>query len=459
MQTKIANGHYVRKLLKLFFPIIFGQLAQTSMSVVDTIMAGAAGTVELSGVAIGASFFNPALFALIGLTLAIQPVIAQLRGSGRRDLISQRMQSAFIVCMSCAVLMALALCFVHLLYEFIPADPDMIRVATGYLYATAAGIPGIIFFNILRSYCEGLGNTMPTLFFGFICLALNIPLNYIFIFGKFGAPALGGIGCGVATSLTLYIAALLLFIYLKVARFNHDCRILSKYYDFSFEECRNFFRLALPLALSSAIEIACFSIAALILSPFGPIVVAAHSIAINVSGLFFMVPMSLAMAATIKVGEYIGAGNWERTEAFTKSAYKVNFVLYALSFTVMILFCHEIAELYSGDNQVIDLAAGLLILCSVYMLPDSIQMMSIGILRGFKDSKTIFIVSLFAYWVIGTPLGYLLSWGALGLPQLKAQGIWIGFIFGLTTSAVIYVVRIIKLFRSRKLPKGMKLKI
>ena len=447
-------GTDIRRTFRLFWPIFLGQLASSSMGVVDTVMAGAAGTIELSGVAIGASFYWPCVLFVMGMTLAIPPTIAHLRGAGRSSEVAAKVHLATVICLVTSVVVGILMTMLPLFYKLIPdVDQDMVRVGQGYLIAVALGMPGFAMFNILRGYWEGLGNTLPTSVFGFIALFLNIPLNYIFIFGKLGMPALGGIGCGVATTITIYITVILMFIYVQKSRFYEHYRIYRHNYKISWVEVKSFLRFALPLALSTTIEVTCFSLVAVLLSPFGPITVAAHTIAMNISGVIFMIPLSIASATTIRVGEAMGAMHWCRALRTTLGAYTMGLVCYVLCFTGLYFLHADIIGLYTSDGAVQTLAVVLVMFCVAYLFPDSLQMICIGVLRGFKDSKTIFIVTVISYWVIGMPIGYSLAYGLVGDHKMGAQGFWIGFICALSCASILYVLRIIFLYRSRKLPK------
>lgn len=445
----------IRRTFKLFWPIFLGQLATTSMGVVDTVMAGMAGTIELSGVAIGASFYWPSVLFVVGLTFAIQPTIAHLRGAGKNIDIPNKMHLASVICLTVSVIVGVIVMLLPLLYKLVDGiDQEMVRIGQGYLIAVGLGMPGFAFYSILRGYWEGMGNTMPTLIFGFVALLLNIPLNYIFIFGKLGMPELGGIGCGVATSLTMYLTNILAFYYVRKHPFFAECRIYQRFYSISWPEVKQFLHFALPLALSATVEVLCFSIVALLLSPFGPVVVASHSIAMNVSGLLFMVPLSTASAVTVRVGEAMGAGHWHRAKRSTLGAFYMTFFFYIFA-VLLLVFGHDfIISLYSNDPDVRVLASLLLLFCAAYQLPDCLQQVSIGILRGFKDSKVIFIVTIISYWIVGMPIGYSLAYGLFG-EQMAAQGFWIGFICALTVATLLYVSRIMFLYRTRKVPKTM----
>ena len=446
----------IRRMLRLFWPIICGQLAFNSMSVVDTVMAGAAGPLELSGVAIGASLFFPLLFTMVGLSSAIQPITAFLTGAGRQDEIPDRLHQITVVCLILSLALSALVALIPQVYRFIPADGAMIAVATGYLYALAPAVPLMILFNVLRGYCEGLGITAPTLWFGFIQLFLNIPLNYVFIFGRLGVPAFGGIGCGIASALTAALSAVLFVAYIEISPRFARVRLYRRWYPLSRAYIRRFLKLGVPLALSATMEMACFATAALILSPFGPAVVSAHTITLNISGMLFMLPLSVAVVSTIRTGMAMGAGDWHRCALTVRAGFIISGFFYICSTLLLLFGRHFLAGLYSDDEEIIALTASLLLLNCLYLLPDHIQMECIGILRGFKDSRTIFCVTLVSYWVIGMPLGVSLAWGLCGEP-LKAYGIWIGFTGALTAAMAIYAARLAVLFKTRRLPRALRL--
>ena len=265
--------------MKLFFPIISGQLCQQAIGVTDTVMAGAAGASELSGVALGASFFVPCMLAMTGMSLGIHPTVTRLLGAGRECEIPSRVRQAALVLLGFAFFLIALLLLLRPIYALIPSDPRMLEVARGYLAAVCFALPALAVCSLLRGFCESLSRTLPTLVFGLVCFALNVPLNWIFIYGKFGMPALGGIGCGVATALTLNIAALLFALWIARAKFCARYRFWQKSVSSGLQGCVSYLKLGAPLALSSAIEGAAFALSALIISPFGPEIVAAHSVA------------------------------------------------------------------------------------------------------------------------------------------------------------------------------------
>lgn len=439
--------------LSLFLPLFMGQLAATSMGVVDTVMAGAAGTLELSGVAIGSSIFWPSELFVVGMALAIHPLIANLVGNGQLYKVALRMQVATVCTLACAAIIGVIIMLVPLVYRMFPSvDQDMVNIGHSYLIAVGLAMPGFAMFNVLRAYWEGLGKTGPTLMFACMALVLNIPLNYIFIFGHLGMPALGGVGCGVATALSIYFTVIGMLFYVKKSPAFAKVRIYQKWEPMTWYQCWSFLKLSLPLGIAGMIETLCFSLVAIMLSPFGPVVVASHTIAMNVSGLLAIVPIALSSTASIEVGEAMGTNSWSHARKRALSSTSLAVAFYVIGASVLFFMGEQIAALYSDDAEVLLLAPVLMMYCVVFFFPETLQVMAIGILRGFKDSRTIFLITIVAYWIVGMPIGYSLGYGYLGDALEGAEGFWLGFIFSLTCASVLLGGRLLYLFIKEKNP-------
>ena len=450
-ELKRKWGGMLWNTLWLFFPIFIGQLAATSMGVVDTVMAGAAGTIELSGVAIGSSIFWPSELFVVGLSLAIHPVIANLVGAKNLSLIPERMQVATVVCLAFSVLVGIVMVLIPFVYRLLPhVDAQMVSIGHGYLLAVGAAMPAYAMFNVLRTYWEGLGKTWPTLCFGCMALLLNIPLNYIFIFGHLGMPALGGMGCGVATALTMYLTVATMLLFVQKHKLFAAVRLYRRFYKVPVREYVTFAKYALPLGVAGMVETLCFSLVSLLLSPFGPVVVASHTIAMNVSGLLVIVPLALSSVASIEVGEAMGRNNWDLARRRAGSAVFLALSFYAFALLALLLGKDLIASWYSNDVEVLALAPVLMLYCAVFLLPDTLQLMAGGILRGFKDTHTIFIITVVAYWVIGMPIGFGLGYGYISGALEGAYGFWLGFICSLSCASVLLILRARYLFKHKR---------
>ncbi|WP_058909903.1 MdtK family multidrug efflux MATE transporter [Entomohabitans teleogrylli] len=431
-----------RQLLALAIPVILAQVAQTAMGFVDTVMAGGYSATDMAAVAIGTSIWLPAILFGHGLLLALTPVIAQLNGSGRRDRIAHQVRQGFwlaaIVSLMVMVVLWNAGYIIRAMHNI---DPALADKAVGYLRALLWGAPGYLFFQVARNQCEGLAKTKPGMVIGFIGLLVNIPVNYIFIYGHFGMPELGGVGCGVATAAVYWVMFAAMLYWIKRARSMRDIRNPGHFGKPDSAVMLRLVQLGLPIALALFFEVTLFAVVALLVSPLGIVDVAGHQIALNFSSLMFVLPMSLSAAVTIRVGFRLGEGSTlnAQTSAWTGLGVGVSMACLTALFTI--LFREPIALLYNDNPEVITLATQLMLLAAVYQISDSIQVIGSGILRGYKDTRSIFFITFIAYWILGLPSGYVLALTDLVAPRMGPAGFWIGFIIGLTSAAILMMAR------------------
>lgn len=444
------KGVYVQKyltearvLLALAIPVILAQIAQTSMGVVDTIMAGGVSATDMAAVAVGTSIWLPAILFGHGLLLALTPTVAQLNGAGRRDKIAHQIQQGFWLASGVSVLIIAVLyhCdqIIGLMHNI---DPQLKTKAIGYLHAIMWGAPGYLFFQVLRVQCEGLSKTKPGMVFGFIGLLVNIPVNYIFIYGKFGAPALGGVGCGVATGTVYWVMFLMMRYYVKRAYFMKDIVAPSQFAKPDWVTLKRLIGLGLPIGLALFFEVTLFAIVALLVSPLGIVAVASHQIALSLGSVMFVIPLSLGMASTIRVGSRLGESSIEGAKVAAYTSIFTGIVIACISASLSVLFRTQIAGLYNDNPEVITLASSLMLLAAVYQISDAIQVIGTGVLRGYKDTRSIFYITFVAYWVLGLPVGYTLGLTDYIVPAMGPSGFWWGFILGLTFAAVMVTLRI-----------------
>lgn len=437
-----------RQLLALAIPVILAQVAQTAMGFVDTIMAGAVSATDMAAVAVGTSVWLPAILFGHGLILALTPVVAQLNGSGRRDRIARQVRQAYWLAALVAVLiMAVLWNAGYMIRAMHNIDPALTDKAVGYLRALLWGAPGYLFFQVARNQCEGLSKTKPGMVMGFIGLLVNIPVNYIFIYGHFGMPALGGVGCGVATASVYWVIFIVMRLWIKRARSMHDITLPGYFSAPDWAVLKRLTLLGLPVALALFFEVTLFAVVALLVSPLGIVDVAGHQIALNFSSLMFVLPLSLGVATTIRVGFRLGQGSVEAAKVAAWTGQGVGIMMAACTALFTVTFREQIALLYNDNPQVVALAAQLMLLAAVYQFSDSIQVIGSGILRGYKDTRSIFFITLVAYWVIGLPSGYLLALTDWLVPAMGPAGFWCGFILGLTSAAIMMIWRIRRLQR------------
>uniref|UniRef100_A0A486XQY4 Multidrug-efflux transporter n=1 Tax=Rheinheimera sp. BAL341 TaxID=1708203 RepID=A0A486XQY4_9GAMM len=429
-----------RTILKLSGPIVLAQLTQTLMYFVDTVMAGRYSAVDMAAIAVASGLWFPVVMTMQGLLLALTPIVAQYYGSKQVKPVTHFTLQAMYLAMALA-----AMLFVLMLYVQVPIDllnmEDNLRQKTlDYLYYVSFGLFPAAGYMVLRSMFEGIGNTKASMWISFVGILVNIPANYVFIYGKLGMPALGGAGCGIATALVFLAMFIAMLIYGWFSRSTARYRTHPDSYRLNLKDIWQIICIGTPIAFSIFFEVTLFACIPLAIVHLGPIMVAGHQIAQNYSGIVFMLPLSLGMATTIRVGHLVGQQSiLELKKAISTAiilAVLMSFVIASLTY----LLRGNIASLYSPDASVVALASSLLILACFYQVSDAIQVVSACALRGMKVTKPVFFITLIAYWPIGFGLGAVLGltdW--LGAP-MGAHGFWIGIIAGLSVAAIMLAI-------------------
>lgn len=431
-----------RQLVRLASPILVAQVAQVAMSFVDTVMAGQVSAVDLAAVSVASSFWLPIILLTQGIIMALTPIVSQLNGARKRDEIRPAVHQGFWLALMVTPIAMVALYFSPLALQFMDVDPVMAAKTAGYLHAILWGLPAFVMFQVLRNFSEGLSHTMPTMVIGFVGLAVNIPANTIFIHGLFGMPKLGGVGCGVATAIVLWAMLLAMIIYVKLSPHFKKINLFAQLVRPNGSRIWRLFRLGFPIAMAIFCEVTLFTVVALMLAPFGAETVASHQIALNFSSLVFMLPLSIGVGVTIRVGHSIGEGLPDHARVSARTGIMLGMAVAVCTAALTVLLREQIATIYTDDLQVITLAATLLFFAAIYQVSDSVQVVAAAALRGYKDTKAIFYVTIVAYWGLGLPTGMILGLTDWAVPRMGPQGFWVGFIVGLTGAALMLGARL-----------------
>jgi MATE family multidrug resistance protein len=325
------------------------------------------------------------------------------------------------------------------LLRAVGVDPQIIPVAEGYLRALAWGAPAICLVFLLRFFSEGSGHTRPTMFYGLLGALLNIPLNYVLMFGKLGFPAMGTVGCGYATSIVIWLQLLMLFLYVRRHRHFRRFELFRKLEKPDFRSISELLKLGMPIGITIFVEGSLFVAAALLIARLGPVPSAAHLISINFAALVFMVPLGLASAITVRVGNALGRGEPVAARHAGAVGLGISVAFAALSASFMFFFPELIVAMYTDDPVVTPLAVSLLFFAAIFQLSDGVQICAAGCLRGYKDTRVPMIINMLAYWLVGLSLGYYLTFGA----GLGPSGMWIGMTAGLAVAAVLLTSRFV----------------
>jgi MATE family multidrug resistance protein len=444
-----ATRTEVRALLILAIPIIIAQLAHTAMGFVDAVMAGRVGPRDLAAVALGNSIWVPLFLLMNGILLATTPKVAQHFGAGRPAQIGPLVRQALWLALFVGLITTSLLWNAEPVLHLMQVDPELIPPTMGYLHGIAFGFPAVAVYHVLRCFSDGLGHTRPSMVLAIGALLLNIPLNYIFIYGHLGVPAMGGVGCGWASALAMWFLLLGMLGWVRWAPYYRASHVFSRLDWPQWAMLRPLLSVGLPIGISVFAEVSIFSVIALLIGGLGASTVAGHQIALNFASLVFMIPYSLAMAVTVRVGHAMGRDDPRHARFAAGVGMLVALVFACLSASGMLLGRDAIIGLYTTDATVITMATGLIVYAALFQFSDAIQVTAAGALRGYQDTRVTMLITLFAYWGIGLPVGYglgLSDW--FGEPS-GPKGLWQGLVVGLTCAALMLGVRLQRSARRR----------
>jgi MATE family multidrug resistance protein len=427
-------------LWKLGLPLMGSQLAQMAMGVLDTVMAGRLGAAELAGIALGGAVLWPVTLLLMGFLQAVTPTVAQFNGARIYGAVGEVIRQALWMALIASVIICAVITHIGPFYVSMGVDPAASDVAIPYLKATAWGVPALMGYFVLRFLAEGMGFTRPGLYIAVGALLLKIPLNFIFMYGYFGAPALGGVGCGVATAIVMWFELLFIMIVVVGPRFKL-VRWQSQFSWPSFTHIWRLSKIGAPIGATIFMEMGMFSLTTLFLGRLGAETVASHTIAGNLGGITYMLPLALGMAGTIRVGYNVGAKRIDRARETALAAMKASLTVAIVAGILIVVFREQIANLYSNDAKVIAIAVNLMLFVAVYQIFDDTQATALGVLRGYKDTQAPMWITFFGYWIIGLPLGYALGFGVFTEPY-GIYGFWAGILVGLAVVSGLINLRL-----------------
>jgi MATE family multidrug resistance protein len=343
-------------MLKIIIPILITQVAMNLISFFDVFMSSRYGTDDLAGVSIGSSIWMPVYTGLAGILLSISPMVAQLTGAKNKKEIRFTVQQGIYVAIILAFIVFVLLQIIsNAFLSRMDLDDSVKQIASAYLFSMSFGLFPLFIYSTIRSYIDALGMTRVTMFVTLMSAPINVLFNYLFIYGKFGFPELGGVGAGVATAITYWlIFAIALWIIGTRPAFA-DYQILNGWSKASFSKMMEITKLGVPIGISILAEVSIFSAVTLMMGKYGTEVISAHQIAMNFTSLLYMVPLSVSMGATILVGQEVGAKRYRDAKQYSWMGVSAAVIFSFISIAILLLFREQIAGLYSTDEAVVAL--------------------------------------------------------------------------------------------------------
>ena len=418
--------------IKLLLPVLIYQVISYSSGMIGTFMAGHYSPTDLAGVSMGVNIWNPVMYTLNAIVLAIVPIVSHLIGKKREEEIPVMVRQFLYIAVLISIILVIALnTLAAPIVDSLGMDAKIATITKNYLYYESFGVLSIFLYVVLRSFMDSLGLTRLSMIMMIISVPVNVTLAYGFIFGKFGMPELGGAGNAIAVSLTYTVLFFIaLFLTLKHPKIN-KYKIFKKE-GIRFKYWGEIFKLGIPIAIATALETVVFSTLSLMVSRFDTTIIASHQAALNFSGFLYSLPVSVANTATIIVAYHVGAKNYKLAKSYTALSVALGVISSGVAGLIVLLFDTQIPYLYSTDSGVIDLTAHLLIFAIGFALCDSFASALAGVLRGYKKVVPICLAMFVGYYIVGIPVAYYLVF----TKGVGIDGLWIGWIIGLAVYAL-----------------------
>lgn len=425
------------KTFSLAFPVMLSQLGQVLVGVADSMMVGRLGAEPLAAASLANSIFFVVLMFGIGVSMAITPLVAMADGKHNPKRISRLFNHGFTINWIVGTMLFLLIVLGSPLLYHLNQPEEVVVLAIPYLAIITFSLLPFMIFQTFKQFAEGLSQTKQAMYITLVCNAVNVFLNWIFIYGNLGIPAMGLNGAGWATLISRVLMALIIGYYIMKSKRYGIFNLSFKVKKLSFPMVSKMLKIGVPTGFQFIFEVGAFSSAAIMMGWIGVTALAAHQIAINLASISYMMASGLSTAAMVRVGNQLGRKDIPtlREAGFTSFVMVAMFM--SITAVIFVLFREFLPSLYIDDMEVIQMSASLLVIAALFQLSDGIQVVGLGALRGMADVRVPTLVTLVAYWVIGLPLGYVFAF-VMGMQEV---GIWYGLLIGLTITGIMLLYR------------------
>ena len=425
---------------------MLGMLGHTFVSFVDNIMVGQLGTAELAAVSLGNSFMFIAMSIGIGFSTAITPLIAEADASNNFKQAKSTYKHGLFLCTTLGILLFLLVFFSKPLMYLMQQPEEVVVLAIPYLNLVAFSLIPLVIFEAIKQFTDGMSMTKYPMYATLIANIVNVVLNYILIFGKFGFPEMGMVGAAYGTLVSRIIMVIYLWTLLRYKERSRKIVRNIKLFTLDFSMIKKIVNIGSLSAMQMFFEVAIFTSAIWLSGLLGKNSQAANQIALNLSSMTFMVAMGLSVASMIRVGNQKGLQNYKELRRIAFSIFLLGILLAVFFALLFFIFHKSLPNIYVDLNdttnykdnmEVLSIASNLLLAAAFFQISDSIQVVVLGALRGLQDVKIPTILTFISYWVVGFPVSYFLGKEEM----LGSFGIWLGLLAGLTTASVLLFIR------------------
>ncbi|MEP6821517.1 MAG: MATE family efflux transporter [Chthoniobacterales bacterium] len=422
----------------LAFPLAAGQLSQMLIALADTLMVGRLGVLPLAAATFANNVLHlPFMFGL-GLSMAVSIRVSQARGANDQMAARSALRHGLYLSFAVGLLTMLAVWGIQPFLGLFRQEPEITRAVPRYFLLVAASMVPAIGSMAVKNHADAMNKPWPAFWIMLAGGALNVFLNWIFIYGKLGAPRMGLDGAGLATLLARILALAAMISWCVRSRSVREWVPVHWFRAPDWQAVMDLIRVGLPASLQLLAEVSAFVAATLVIGTLGPDALASHQVAMTCAATIFMIPLGLSMALTVRMGEAWGAAQHARMRFILVSGWALALAFTACSAQGFLFFNRAIASWFLTDPNAVALTASLLLVSAAFQVSDAMQVSSAGALRGLGDVKIPAWIAFVAYWIISIPLGWFLAFpGGMGV-----AGMWWGITLGLTITAVALGVRV-----------------
>jgi MATE family multidrug resistance protein len=434
--------HAFRDIVRLAWPVYVAQVAVMANGVIDTVMAGHYGTLDLAAVGIGASIYATLFITLMSVLLALTPIASQAYGAGRHAEIGESVRQCAWLAVWLAIVAIALLEHPGPLLALSRLAPDVEARTVAYLDAIAWAVPATLLLRVFAGFSTAISRPRAVMAFNLAGLALKVPLNWVLMYGELGLPALGAAGCAASTAVIAWLTCIAAWLWCWR---NPDYRRYRVFERWSWPNARAQWRLialGVPIGATFFVDVTAFTFMALFIARSGALWSGAHQIAANLAAAAFMLPLAIGIAASVLVGQALGARAPRRARSTGLAGVALGLASGLSVGATLVLAAHPIVALYTSDAEVQRLAAGLLAFVGAYHVFDALQVAAVNVVRAYERTAIPMLIYVVALWGVALGGGYLLGIAGIAAPggdvaPMGARGFWLAALAGMVLTAAL----------------------
>ncbi len=438
MLTKFINE--IIALSKLALPVSLAQLAIVGMTATDVVIAGHAGTVELAGLNLGTNAWNMVIFFFLGIGFSTQPLIGNQFGARNAVGLKHQFHQSIWTCFFSGIVAMIMVWAVWWAMSLLTFEANMLAVARSFLLVISFCAIPMVLIPAVRGTLEGMSLTREVFAVNLAGFLINIPFDYVLVYGHYGFPKLGGVGCAWATATIVWLMLLAnLFVISRHSKLR-DRHLLKNIEGPNWATIISTLKLGVPIGISTTIELSMFAGAGMLIASFGIVQASAHAVAITIASISFMLYLGIGQGIIIRASQFLGAKQEQAAWYTVKAGISFNVALSSIVMLGFIVYAEQLVLLFSEDNEVIQVAVVLLYFGAAFQIADCLQLSALSGLRAYQDTTSAPKYQFIAFWILAMPLGIALAFYDIWPGLEQARGMWLAMLVGLALTGVLLLL-------------------